>query len=197
MPATRSPRRVCVPARHGCAESTLYSRGPGLSFALLVAIILIPGCASLGSKPEPPEVSIAGLGMVSADLFEQRFSLRLRFLNPNDFPIDIQGMNYKVLLNGKSFASGVSNREVHVPAFGEAVSEVEVVSNITRIVGQLKHLATASGGRGPESLDYRIEGGIKLSNWSAKIPFEYEGTVSLTAPREGLGPAASSGQDGG
>ncbi|MEA3412922.1 MAG: LEA type 2 family protein [Pseudomonadota bacterium] len=151
---------------------------------LILGALLMPGCANLASKPEPPEVSLAGLRFVSADLFEQRFALRLRLLNPNDFPIEVRGMNYKILLNERPFASGVSNREVDIPAFGEGVAEVEVVSSITRILGQLRHLAVDGQGRGPEQLDYRIEGGIKLSNWAAKIPFEYEGKVSLAPQTE-------------
>jgi LEA14-like dessication related protein len=139
--------------------------------------VLLTGCANLAKKPDAPEVTLAGLRFVNADLFEQRFALQLRLLNPNDFPIEILGMNYKLLLNDRPFASGVSSKSMDIPAFGEGVMEVEVVTNITRIISQLKHLAMTGQGRGPEELDYRIEGGIKLSNWGTKIPFEYEGKI--------------------
>ncbi|MCG6868025.1 MAG: LEA type 2 family protein [Gammaproteobacteria bacterium] len=145
-------------------------------FGLLLGTLLA-GCANLASKPAAPEVTLAGLRFVDAGLFEQRFALRLRLLNPNDFPIEVLGMNYKLLLDDRPFASGVSSKSVNVPAFGEGVTEVEAITNITRIVGQLKHLATTGQGQGPEALDYRIEGGIKLSNWGTKIPFEYEGKI--------------------
>jgi LEA14-like dessication related protein len=177
--------------RHRQDPRTLRTMSGRTSVFGLILGAVLAGCANLATKPDAPEVSLAGLRFVDADLFEQRFALRLRLLNPNDFPIKVRGMNYKLLLNDRPFASGASSKSVDIPAFGEDVTEVEVVTNITRIVSQLKHLATTGQGQGPEALNYRIEGGIKLSNWGTKIPFETAGKIggrAIESSGESTGP---------
>ena len=97
---------------------------------LFITYLALSACSTFGSKPESPVVTLAGLQIVKADFFEQRFALDLRLQNPNDFVLPIRGMSYDLVLNGTSFASGVSASKVDVPALGEAVVKVESVTNL-------------------------------------------------------------------
>lgn len=137
--------------------------------------VLLAACASALKKPEPPQVSLVGLDVIDAGVLEQRYALKLRLQNSNDFALAIQGMNYEVFINEQSFAHGVSRSAVTIPAFGEDVIELEATSGLARIFEQLRNLGEGTTG----SWHYRVIGGVKLENWPVKLPFEYQGELRL------------------
>ncbi|PRE31174.1 LEA type 2 family protein [Burkholderia cenocepacia] len=87
---------------------------------LFAAVFLLGGCA--GFTREPVRVSVAGLDPLVGQGLEMRFSLKLRVQNPNDAPIDYDGISVALDLNGTPFASGVSDRAGTVPRFGAAAN---------------------------------------------------------------------------
>jgi len=141
----------------------------------LVIFVLLTACAALGKKTESPTVTLAGLKIVKADFFEQRFALDLRLQNPNDFTLPIRGLSYDLLLNGKSFATGVSADKVNVPALGESVIRVESVTNLFSLYKQLRSLAESS----EKGINYQLKGNVSLVNKSLKLPFDKRGEISL------------------
>lgn len=143
-----------------------------LAFACLSLLLI--SCASVMKKPEPPRVGIAGLEILEVGLFEQRYLLSLRLQNPNDFALDVNGMDYEVFLNDRSFAHGVNHNSVTLPAFGEDVLEVEVISSLSNMLDQLRGLESGYN----QPLSYRILGGVKINNWPVKIPFEFKGEIA-------------------
>jgi LEA14-like dessication related protein len=140
-------------------------------------LTLLGGCSSLFQRPEPPQISLASIRPVDIGLFEQRYRLRLRVQNPNPFALRIQGMDYSLYLNEQQFAQGVSPASATVPAYGEQLVEVDVVSNLARLFDQFSEFGRQRG------LSYRLVGGIRLANVAARIPFEYQGEISL-APKD-------------
>jgi len=143
---------------------------------LVISVFLfLSACAGLGSKPEAPTVTLAGLDIVKADFFEQRFALDLRLQNPNDFVLPVRGLDYKLTLNGTSFASGVSANTVDVPALGEAVIRVESVTNLFSLYQQIMSLSKSSS----DALDYALTGNVRLVNKAIKLPFDKRGAISL------------------
>ena len=144
--------------------------------AVLLALVLT-GCASLTVQPESPNVSIANLELQEFTLFEQRYRLHLRIQNPNDFDLAMNGMSYKLKLNGRKFATGVSDQEVTVPAFGEEVITVNVVSNLARVIEQLREVG--KGKDGTPSLRYELKGQIGLGSLGIRLPFSQEGDLEM------------------
>lgn len=144
-------------------------------FAALVLVLgLLGGCASQGPLEEPPRISMIGLKPVEIGLLEQRYSVRLRVQNPNRTDLGIQGMNYSIEVNEREFARGVSDKEVLIPAFGEGIVEVSVISNLSSIIRQLKLL-----GEKGTPISYRISGRIALKGIPGTIPFAHEGRLLL------------------
>jgi LEA14-like dessication related protein len=142
--------------------------------ALLALLVLLVGCAGLGIYPDPPRVSLANLQPVEMGLFEQRYRLWLRIQNPNAVDIPVAGLDYTLYINDKEFAYGVSRQDVTVPAFGEALIEVDVVSSLMSVITQIQQLNE----RQNESLSYRLTGGLSLGNHPGKLPFEYKGKIA-------------------
>lgn len=144
--------------------------------ALCLLGTVLVGCSTASIRPDPPRMSLVGLALEHADLFEQRYRLRLRLQNPNDREISIKGMDYELFLNGSPFAHGVSAHSTTLPPYGEVVAELDVVSTLSNMLEQLRSLGET------EALSYRLVGNIKLSYWPARIPFEYAGKITPPAP---------------
>jgi len=140
--------------------------------ALLFAIIL-GGCAAVQPPLEAPHVSLTDLRVLDATLFEQRFALKIRVQNPNPVELPINGMNFRLEINDVELGHGVSDKAVTVPAYGEAVFEINLVSNFARIVNQIRALESGAG----QNLRYRLAGGISVANRVGKLPFDYQGEI--------------------
>ena len=148
---------------------------------LLLGVALLSACASLGTYPERPRVSLVSIQPKEMALLEQRYGLQIRILNPNDAAIPVAGMSYSLELNGREFAYGVSRQAVSIPAFGEALLDVDVVSNLLNVMQQLQEMSATQ----QESLQYRLSGNISLSNGLTRLPFDYQGELTyLPAPPE-------------
>lgn len=141
-------------------------------------VLALCGCALLRGHPEPPRVSLAGIDVVNLGLIEQRFNLQLRVQNPNSIALPVQGMDFVLQINNRDFAYGVTNQPVTIPAFGETLVNVDVVSNLARVYEQLRGLGMGVNNR----LRYELSGGVGLANWAGKIPFESKGEIML-APK--------------
>jgi LEA14-like dessication related protein len=107
--------------------------------ALLVLLALGPllfgGCASLQGR-EPVQVIIAGVEPLQGEGLELRMLVKLRIQNPNDLPLDYKGLSVQMDVQGKRFATGVSDAVGSVPRFGETIVEVPVSISVFRIAHQ-------------------------------------------------------------
>ena len=148
----------------------------------LLTAALLSACATLSPYKESPRVSLVSIQPNEMTVLEQRFVLQLRILNPNDIAIPVEGLSYAIEINEREFAYGVSRQAVEIPAFGEALLDVEVVSNLLNVVQQLQALQGNTGGK----LRYRLSGKISLANSPASLPFDYSGVLghqpAATAP---------------
>jgi LEA14-like dessication related protein len=148
------------------------------TFARLLAVIFIliaAGCSSLGPKIEAPRLTIVRVAMTSADMFNQQFLVRLHVQNPNDRDLPIRGIDYKLFLQGDSFAEGVATRPFTVPALGETEFDMTVRTNFVSGVGRL---LTRLNGK--NQVEYILEGKVLTDlGMVKKIPFQESGTVSL------------------
>ncbi|KUZ15178.1 Water stress and hypersensitive response domain-containing protein [Burkholderia diffusa] len=142
---------------------------------LFAAVFALGGCAGL--TREPVSVTVAGLDPLAGQGLEMRFSLKLRVQNPNDAPIEYDGISVALELNGTPFASGVSDRSGVVPRFGEAVIDVPVSVSAFAAARQAWNLpGAAAGGELPYALRGRLAGGVL-----GTVRFSDAGTLRMPA----------------
>jgi len=150
-------------------------------------MVLLAGCASLGTKLETPRLSLVGIQLQDASFFEQRLRVRLRVQNPNDIVLPVRGLDVQFELDGEDFAQGVSERAFDVPAFGEAEFDMLVTANAATAL--LRILDKDRGGR-LEALDYRIRGKLSTSlGLLRSVPFDERGKIELDSLVRGRGGA--------
>ena len=138
-------------------------------FRIAAALVLMTGLA-LVTKPE---IALANVEMLKANLWEQSFRLRLRVDNPNDRSLPIRGMQYQIYLNDARLATGVSDQAFTVPAYGSEYFELNVRSNLWRHIGDIVRLVETQ-----QAIDYRIEGHIRTGLFfSPTLTLREKGTL--------------------
>lgn len=144
--------------------------------ALLVsgALALLAACASLPGGRDAPRVHVVGLDPLPGQGLELRFAVKLRVQNPNDEPIDYDGIALDLDIDGKALATGVSDQAGRVPRFGEAVLSVPVSVSVFAAMRQA--LAVAEGAR-LDKLPYALRGKL-AGGLFGTLRFTDEGTLS-------------------
>ena len=121
----------------------------GRHWAWVVALLCVGGCTTLPSH-DPLQVTVAGIEPLQGEGFELRMLTKLRVQNPNDASIDYRGVYVKIELQGKTFATGVTDVSGIIPAFGESVIEVPVTASAMRMAHQFFGLLPGEAGAEPD-----------------------------------------------
>lgn len=108
---------------------------------LAFGVLLFGGCASL-QRREPVEVIMVGVEPLQGEGLELRMLVKLRIQNPNDLPLDFNGVSVEMDVQGKRFATGVSDAGGSVPRFGETIVDVPVSISVFRIARQAMGVMT-------------------------------------------------------
>lgn len=147
--------------------------------AVLAGLLALSGCSALAPKLEAPRLALISAAMTSGDMFSQTFLVRMNVQNPNDREIPVRGIDYRLFLEGDSFAEGVTPKAFVVPANGETEFDITVRTNFVSSIGRL-----LSRLNGKDRVNYVIEGKVLTDiSMFKKIPFRESGTVSLATVR--------------
>ena len=123
-----------------------------LSVAILV--LLLGACASMPGK-DPIQVTVADIESIPGEDLEFRMLVKLRVQNPNDSPVDFDGVYVKVDVLDKTLATGVSDQRGSVPRYGETIISVPVSVSTLRLV---MHGISLFQGKPVEKVNYKLEG---------------------------------------
>ena len=143
-----------------------------------ISTLLLAGCAGVGKQLEPPRISLAHIQPLDFSGLEAVFQIKLRVFNTNDVDLSVKGIEADLEINGRPFATGVSQAAVRIPSFGTELVPLTVYSSVLDIVKGIHGLQKA------ERLKYRLKGRLRVGGdnlMPATLPFESEGQVSLNA----------------
>jgi LEA14-like dessication related protein len=141
----------------------------------LCLMLVLAGCASWPGE-DPLQVKLVGIDALPGEGMEVRMAVRLRVQNPNDTPIEYDGVAVSLELRGQDFASGVSDARGQVPRFGETVLVVPVTVSALAIVRQAVSLAAGDYPR----LDFVARGKLSSVGFGSSR-FESKGEFDLPA----------------
>lgn len=144
---------------------------------LLIAAVIATGCTGLRSNTEPPEVTLSSVALLGVTLLEQEWELTLRARNPNDFPLTLRSLDYRIFIEDSPFGRGMTGNAVTLPAMGDALITTRVVTSLFDTLRQFQALDLATGA----PVRYRIEGHARLGNSPLKLKFDHDGAVTLPA----------------
>ena len=143
----------------------------------LIVTLNLAGCAT--TARDPLQVTVAGIESLPGEGMELRLLVKLRVQNPNDAPIDYNGVAVEMYVQGKTFATGVSDARGNVPRFGEVLIEVPVTASAFRMARQALGLMRGTGGK----IAYELKGKLQGMGLSS-VRFQNTGDFELP-----MGPA--------
>ncbi len=147
----------------------------GAAASAVVVLTGLGGCAGFLGR-EPLRVNLVGVEPLPGEGLEVRLAVKLRVQNPNEAPVDFQGVSLDLGVGGQSFAFGVSPERGQVPAFGEAVLTVPASVSAWAVVRQV--IGLASGER--RRFDVRLRGRMHGPALGG-VPFESTAEIELPA----------------
>ena len=152
---------------------------------LCMSMLVLAGCAALHGR-EPLRVMLAGVESLPGQGMEVRMAVKLRVQNPNDTPVQFDGVSLALEVRGMDFAYGVSDAAGTVPRFGETVITVPVTVSAFAVLRQIISLVGSSGSE-PPKLDFVARGKLADGSFGGSR-FESRGSFELPP---GTGSAAS------
>lgn len=142
--------------------------------------LLLCACASLQPR-DPLQVTVAGIEPLQGQGLELRMNLKLRVQNPNDAPVDYNGVAVEMDVQGKTFATGVTDVAGTVPRFGESVITIPVTISAFRIARQA--MGAMKGG-GLDKIEYEMKGklssGLSTTRFVTRGSFDFPATSTQT-----------------
>src|SRR5215471_19059585 len=96
-----------------------------LTTLLISAALTLAACATMPGR-DPLQVTVADIESLPGEDLELRMMVKLRVQNPNDTPVEYNGVYVKLEVLGKTFATGVSDERGSIPRYGESVISVPV-----------------------------------------------------------------------
>jgi LEA14-like dessication related protein len=147
-----------------------------LLLLLTFAIFTVAGCA-IFQRCEPVQVIMAGVEPLQGQELELRMLVKLRIQNPNDQPVNYNGVSVQMDVQGKRFATGVSDASGSIPRYGETVVSVPVSVSTFQIVRQAIGIMT---GEKAGKLAYELSGNLAGAASSCGH-FESKGEFTLPA----------------
>jgi len=141
---------------------------------MALAILALGACAAMPGR-EPLQVSVAGIESLPGQGMELRMLVKLRVQNPNDAPLDYDGVYVKLDVLDKTFATGVSDERGSVPRFGEAVIGVPVTISVLRVALHALHMLD---GKPVDKVHYSLEGKLSGPGFGS-TRFQSKGELTL------------------
>src|SRR5678815_4819143 len=147
----------------------------------LVSSLALAGCASMQAR-DPLQVTVAGIEPLQGQGLELRLNVKLRVQNPNDAPVEYNGVAVEMDVQGKTFATGVADLAGSVPRYGESVITVPVTISAFRMARQV--MGAMKGG-GIDRIDYEMKGklgsGFSPTRFATRGSFDFpQGATSDT-----------------
>ena len=142
----------------------------------ILAALMLGACATLPGT-DPVQVNVVDIESMEGEGMELRLLVKLRIQNPNDSPVEYDGVYLKVDVLDRTLATGVSDQRGAVPRFGEVILAVPMTVSALRIA--LGALEVIGGGRKIEKVNYRLEGKLDGVGWGSH---KFQATGQLDLP---------------
>jgi LEA14-like dessication related protein len=152
-------------------------RSPSRLSALLALLALLAGC--LGIPLERPRINVANVKLKEVKLLEQIYDMELRIQNPNDSELVINGLAFDLIVNDKTFATGMTNQSLTIPPFSSGLVTVETISPLSSIIRQIIGVQKS----GLAKISYRLKGAVYIGTASVKLGFDEQGEIDLPVPK--------------
>lgn len=127
-------------------------------FTRLMLVLLMAyglNACALFQPRDPVTISVIGIEPLPGQELELRMAVKMRVQNPNESPIDYNGIALNLEVNGQPLAAGVSDQQGHIGRYDEAVIVVPVSITAFSFLRQAYGLGKVDSLQG---LPYKLRG---------------------------------------
>lgn len=143
--------------------------------ALTLMLLMAMGACSLFQARDPLAINVIGIDPLPGQDLELRMAVRLRVQNPNETPIEFNGISLKLEVNGQPLAAGVSDQQGSIGRYGERVLVVPVSITAFSFLRQAVGLGRMNALEGmPYVVHGKLAGGV-----FGTVRFTDEGRLAL------------------
>ncbi|WP_405120121.1 LEA type 2 family protein [Pseudomonas leptonychotis] len=149
-----------------------------LAHLLLISLLAtLAACSSLTPR-DPLQIQLVGIEPLPSEDLEMRFAVKLRVQNPNNSPIDFDGIAMELKVNQQPLLSGVSDQHGQIPRYGETILQIPVSLSAYAMLRQAWGAAGYQNGKGlPYELRGKLAAGL-FGTWR----FNDRGTLNWPQP---------------
>jgi LEA14-like dessication related protein len=145
-------------------------------FSPLALVFIVGACSLLTPKYNRPNISVISIQMRSGNLLQQNFAVKLDIQNPNDRSLPVSGVSVALSVSGEQVATGLSDRAIVVPAFGESEFDLTVTANMALALLKLANKMDQHA----DTIDYDLTGTASIDlPFLRNLPFHQSGSLSL------------------
>jgi LEA14-like dessication related protein len=149
------------------ATRALRAAGVLVFAAALCACAVLPG-------HDPLRVAVVDIDAIDGQGLEFRLAITLRVQNPNDTAVEFDGASLELVLDGRTLATGVSDRRGTVPRYGETLMTVPVSVSA---LGAMRQAMALADGPPRDALPYVLRGKLSTGAFGG-VRFTQEGTLA-------------------
>lgn len=153
------------------------AHSPLAALALLIAIVVLPGCAGMGAGYETPAVTVQSFRPVSAGDGSglPKFEIVLHVVNPNLEPLELAGVSYTISLDGHELIKGVGNQLPVIAGYGEGTLTLNAGFNLMAGIQLFRSLLQKDS----NAFTYEFKAKLDPGAYRRKIRITDSGTITL------------------
>ena len=151
---------------------------PRCNWILIIAstVLMIAGCATLNPDYETPIVNVSSIRALPSEGIAPRFEIGLHIINPNRYPLTLQGIVYSLKLEGYKILTGVANDLPIIDGYGEGDVTLIATTNLLSSIRFLADLMKAQR----DVIAYDLEAKLDLGGFRPNIHVGEKGEIDLS-----------------
>ncbi len=144
---------------------------------LAFALLSLTACVTVPSDFRQPGIQLQSITPRASGGVLPAFEIRVRVTNPNRIALEIEGVTYRLALQGYDVISGIASDVPVIPAYGEAEVVLDASADLLGGLGLLNELLATPD----EPVSYAFEAEIDIGRFYPMVELRREGTLMLTS----------------
>ena len=145
-------------------------------FAAIGIVLTIGACATLRPDFEKPAVTVRSIRLLPDQGIAPRFEIGLHIVNPNRFPLNLEGIAYTLRLEGYTILNGAANDLPVIAGYGQ--DDVTLIAT-TDLLSSIRFFSDLIDRR-REVFTYELDVKLDLGGFVPRLHVTESGSIDLT-----------------